>query len=903
MKNVKIVFTNSKEIYEQIKFAIPLYKENNNDETIMNFYNNPDNTNIKYYYISELNKKLYEKDLIISIVPNGNPDFAFYFYVILLINQDKYSVLNYEYKIYYIEGLYEQVKKNINYNEINKVLMAKCIIDLIHNYKGTNNYNEEEELVKLNEIENDMQKIINEKRGNILNFSKINFENNIDEIYGEIIISLIKENKFEFYSKIYIIITQLELEKINITYVMLNKIMEYLDINKDYINKNYGITKIEDFLDIKQNINKINFYYIMLKFIFKNSINIYNIPLFFECKKIIMKSKYQLGNLIDYDSLVNDSNTINGRINYIIKTFLDSNYYIKKHLSFYYHHEKKAKKESLETDNKLIYIKSTLISSNHSVLNVKHDKFENNLKTIEEKLKTFNFDDSIVVFHTNAKGKEPFIIYEKLFFESDENEFIKFDEILYYIKINRREQYESKDIEKLNLLFHFLKFLNEIQNELKIGFIGSYNVRIEITFKKKEQSSNYSCYYKLYNPENLDEKWKEYKDLKIFNGELTGLSDMINEINNEKYKNIAYIKYFWESPNNIVVKSNNGSKVLLLKNLKEIENQDYIKIRNEQFYSIKIIQLDVYNKQLFIDSKKEERKLIKIFHDNDNENKNKYIVNYDSNIDIIHYINNNNNDIKINKKTIKNNNTCNLILNHNKNQYIFGGDKGVYMINNIENVIELELNEKDKIISEKVKGGIKFNDYIYAFITNENKLIFFDINIKNIIDYKNEYSIISSPNNSLLIDIESNNKNDNKVILCACKNSVMEDKRGILLIYKNNTKIYYNFKLLEDFDIYCFCKITMLDDNFILKKEEIKNHYLLVAGYDKKNESGLIKLYSVITNNFETNIEFINNIEINSNNNGYIFKDPITSIIQNGQYLLFTCSEKSYKFEFDINLI
>ena len=71
----------------------------------------------------------------------------------------------------------------------------------------------------------------------------------------------------------------------------------------------------------------------------------------------------------------------------------------------------------------------------------------------------------------------------------------------------------------------------------------------------------------------------------------------------------------------------------------------------------------------------------------------------------------------------------------------------------------------------------------------------------------------------------------------------------------------------------------------------------------KKNESGLIKLYSVITNNFETNIEFINNIEINSNNNGYIFKDPITSIIQNGQYLLFTCSEKSYKFEFDINLI
>ena len=72
----------------------------------------------------------------------------------------------------------------------------------------------------------------------------------------------------------------------------------------------------------------------------------------------------------------------------------------------------------------------------------------------------------------------------------------------------------------------------------------------------------------------------------------------------------------------------------------------------------------------------------------------------------------------------------------------------------------------------------------------------------------------------------------------------------------------------------------------------------------QKTKSGLIKLYrAIISNNFETKIQFINNIEINSNNNGHIFKHPISCIIQNYKYLLFTCSNNSYKFEFDINLI
>ena len=96
----------------------------------------------------------------------------------------------------------------------------------------------------------------------------------------------------------------------------------------------------------------------------------------------------------------------------------------------------------------------------------------------------------------------------------------------------------------------------------------------------------------------------------------------------------------------------------------------------------------------------------------------------------------------------------------------------------------------------------------------------------------------------------------------------------------------------------------MFDDNYILKKEGKETQFLLVGGYDKKNDLGFIKLYRVIiANNLETKIEFINNIEINSNNNGYIFKEPITNIIQNGKYLLIISFNNLYKCEFDINLI
>ena len=124
-------------------------------------------------------------------------------------------------------------------NSIKQGIISKFIIDLIHNYKGTDNYDENKEYEILNNIENEMINIIY----NVDIFNQISYSGNnildikIDELYAEIIILLIKEKKLENFSYVYNIIRQLELKQINITNVSLNRILSfYLEI-KVYFKK------------------------------------------------------------------------------------------------------------------------------------------------------------------------------------------------------------------------------------------------------------------------------------------------------------------------------------------------------------------------------------------------------------------------------------------------------------------------------------------------------------------------------------------------------------------------------------------------------------------------------------------------------------------------------------------
>ena len=238
-----------------------------------------------YYYRKFLNDKLYELDKIIRLNYNDdkkdNEDeksLAYYFYLTLLIRENDFAI-NYSYSIEYIQEIIK-ILKIINANQYYDIIYSKIINELVNNYKGLYEYeynkkeienieNDNNELLKLN---NDILKELNIKNKDFKN-------KKIDEIYSSIILSLIKNNRFEEK-----IINQLDLESIDITTKIFEDIVYILN-NDNNIKKRYQISNIEDLNDDK----KINFYYILLKYILKNTIFNDKINLLSEIKANISK--------------------------------------------------------------------------------------------------------------------------------------------------------------------------------------------------------------------------------------------------------------------------------------------------------------------------------------------------------------------------------------------------------------------------------------------------------------------------------------------------------------------------------------------------------------------------------------------------------------------------------------
>ena len=165
-----------------------------------------------------------------------------------------------------------------------------------------------------NETINNNIKIINELD---LNWSNEKIKSmNIDIIYINIILSLIKKNKLDNYEYTLNIIKQLEIEYIDITKTMFDEIKCFLENEKIIINK-YYIENIEDLF----NIQNINFYYILVKYILKNPIYIYQINLLIKIRNNILKINKK-NSIIIY---LNNINTINNDIKERLK-FIEINY-------------------------------------------------------------------------------------------------------------------------------------------------------------------------------------------------------------------------------------------------------------------------------------------------------------------------------------------------------------------------------------------------------------------------------------------------------------------------------------------------------------------------------------------------------------------------------------------------
>ena len=470
---------------------------------------------IKCFYFSKkkVHKILYDEEQIIKIEDGTiRNSLSFNFYLNLLINDDN-AITNYSYSFNYIEN------NNINDldDEFTKMIEAKYILDLIDNYERLDEY-EEKNKEKLDKIKEYNEKYIKE---NLNIFKDLNLDlkeddflsKKIDEIYSEIIVSLIKNVKFENYEFTYNIIRQIDLENIDITEFIFKKLSELLDTNDI---ANYLILYEQDLY----NENKILFYYILLKFILKNSIYIYQVPVLSKTRKLILEI-LKSNNLL-YNNI---NKNIKDKFEYIIEKLADSKYY--------YQEIDDSNIKKLE--NILLYYKQFLFESKKDDINI----IENLIKLKKGFYKKYLKDDNISI----KMNKRFSIIIFLLNKNKNDNKSIKEVEIDKSSKTweNYESLIKSNEINNINdkdrmLLIEYIKDKNNIdilnnifenkEYELLINPYDSNNISKEgnFTYPNNESSTTFS-FNKLKRGSNSNDDPKNFSEDSLRNQDIKASDD------------------------------------------------------------------------------------------------------------------------------------------------------------------------------------------------------------------------------------------------------------------------------------------------------------------------------------------------------------------------------------------
>ena len=342
--------------------------------------NNPEIIPFIYSARKTVHKILYNEEESIDIKFDKEKLKLPYLFFLSLLIKDEPEILNYTYPFNFIEENNKEIRKLVNKNQLKIILKCKINIELIINFRGIDHSDEDSDFEILDKIENENKNIIR----NNLNFLKnLNLfyndddiiEKPIDELYTEIIISLIKQKKFEDYEFAYNILSQMDIENIPITETMSKKLHKLFNSNEDYIT-DYTLNKKEDLL----NENKINFFYILLKYILKKLIYIYQNPFLYQQKKFIL-NLYKTGELFNITK-----GKIDNKLEYFLRMMLDSAYYFKGQYeqlnevliyfkNFFFESKKKEidQIEDIIKNNKMGYYKYLDIYDDAKFMNIRKD--------------------------------------------------------------------------------------------------------------------------------------------------------------------------------------------------------------------------------------------------------------------------------------------------------------------------------------------------------------------------------------------------------------------------------------------------------------------------------------------------------------------------------------------------
>ena len=198
------------------------------DEKYINITINEDTPQI---YESKVNKNTFGYSTFIDNHQSDNLSLSSLFYLDLLITEYPNEV-NYSYPYELIVNLNQSFKKN-NHESHLKVIESKIIIDLITNFKGLKENNEFLYNNYLEVIETENLKIFDSNSTKLkLGYSS---EDNIkiDQIYVDIINSLIKEedkSNCQYIEGLLTRLKELDLDKIDITQKMIHHFSNIINL-------------------------------------------------------------------------------------------------------------------------------------------------------------------------------------------------------------------------------------------------------------------------------------------------------------------------------------------------------------------------------------------------------------------------------------------------------------------------------------------------------------------------------------------------------------------------------------------------------------------------------------------------------------------------------------------------
>ena len=204
----------------------------NNNSLTLDDYNNilKNYSNPGFFLYSnrvQLVNLLFDEGKVMFIKSNEKANIHFCFYLSLLIKHDL-AFFYFDYDVGFIRALHE--KHKFEKYTLRKLILAKLIIELIDNQRSSLLYDRNNDEL-LDKIKKNNKDIIEDNKFELISSDKFaNSNDNIDEIYAELIIKIIEKN-YNNSSIIEDYFMQMELQNIELTPIMIEL------INKELKNK------------------------------------------------------------------------------------------------------------------------------------------------------------------------------------------------------------------------------------------------------------------------------------------------------------------------------------------------------------------------------------------------------------------------------------------------------------------------------------------------------------------------------------------------------------------------------------------------------------------------------------------------------------------------------------------